>query len=99
MSRRGRYISTAVLRPFFSPSSSDLFGPWNPDPTSLYLHGATPGRGQEMSGATHPHLELGQSMVSIPKVEPGDGVFWHGDLIHAYVGQPCRDRFILMRFV
>ncbi|KZS97250.1 DUF1479-domain-containing protein [Sistotremastrum niveocremeum HHB9708] len=72
-----------LLRPFFSPSSSDPFGPWNPDPTSLYLHGATPGRGQEMSGATHPHLELGQSMVSVPKVEPGDGVFWHGDLIHA----------------
>lgn len=36
-----------------------------------------------MSEELHPHLELGTSVVSIPRVEPGDVVMWQGDLIHA----------------
>jgi hypothetical protein len=31
----------------------------------------------------HPHLRLKQSMTSVPKVYPGDAVFWHCDVIHA----------------
>lgn len=36
-----------------------------------------------MSLATHPHLELDRTMTSVPKVFPGDMVFWHGDVVHA----------------
>ena len=31
----------------------------------------------------HPHLRLDESLVSVPKVNPGDTVFWHADVIHA----------------
>jgi hypothetical protein len=31
----------------------------------------------------HPHLRLEQSMTSMPKVYPGDAVFWHCDVVHA----------------
>lgn len=31
----------------------------------------------------HPHLRLGECMVSVPKVNPGDTVFWHSDVVHA----------------
>ena len=29
------------------------------------------------------HKELIKAMISIPKVYPGDCVFWHGDLVHS----------------
>ena len=32
---------------------------------------------------SHPHLRLDECMVSAPKVNPGDAVFWHCDVIHA----------------
>lgn len=50
---------------------------WRLDLDSSSFPGSPPGRGQEFSDATHPHLELGRTMTSIPKVEPGDYVFWH----------------------
>lgn len=28
-------------------------------------------------------MRLEDSMVSVPKVNPGDGVFWHCDVVHA----------------
>ncbi|PFH48468.1 hypothetical protein AMATHDRAFT_65378 [Amanita thiersii Skay4041] len=31
----------------------------------------------------HPHLCLEQSMTSVPKVNPGDAVFWHCDVVHS----------------
>ncbi|KAK2037970.1 DUF1479-domain-containing protein [Colletotrichum somersetense] len=51
---------------------------------SSELQGATPGHGQELSDALHPHLELGGgTMVHIPRIRPGDYVAWHGDQVHA----------------
>ena len=32
---------------------------------------------------SHPHMRLDQCMVSVPKVNPGDTVFWHCDVVHA----------------
>ena len=29
------------------------------------------------------HARLIQAMISVPKVYPGDCVFWHGDLVHS----------------
>ncbi|RMZ67318.1 DUF1479 domain [Pyrenophora seminiperda CCB06] len=48
-----------------------------------WMHGATPGHGQELSHLLHPHLHLQKSMIHIPTVRPGDYVAWHCDTIHA----------------
>lgn len=87
-----------LLRPFFTPkrgptdptseSFEDAFlsaDNWklDLDPSNTWLQGATPGRGQELRNALHPHLNLPRSMVHMPRVEPGDYVSWHCDTIHA----------------
>ncbi|EPS40662.1 hypothetical protein H072_5481 [Dactylellina haptotyla CBS 200.50] len=74
-----------MLRPFFSPPKSDpssLDG-WKLDLSTSRFPGSAQGRGQEMSDSTHPHLQLQHSMVSAPRVEPGDFLLWHCDTIHA----------------
>ncbi len=81
-----------MLRPFFeplSPPSTKLMGSQflHPDnwvlksgsEMSTALHGASPGHGQELNDALHPHLDLENSMVHIPKISPGDYVAWHCD--------------------
>ena len=89
-------LSTAyiLLRPFFSPStSSSSLTPtaqeketpkWllQTNPTSDFP-GSIPSFTQELNASTHPHLNLPDAMVSIPKVSPGDYVAWHCDAIHA----------------
>lgn len=65
-----------ILRPFFDPKSS------NPAIDSTFP-GSVPGACQEYSELTHPHLELPTTMVSIPRVEPGDYVAWHCDSLHS----------------
>jgi hypothetical protein len=53
------------------------------DKSSSWLQGANLGRGQELNALLHPHLNLPETMVHIPKVQPGDYVVWHCDGIHA----------------
>lgn len=85
-------LSTAyvLLRPFFQPvravadiSAAEFLGAANwefsGDAMTSELQGATPGHGQELSDALHPHLELENSMVHMPQVKPGDFVVWHCD--------------------
>ncbi|KZT05445.1 DUF1479-domain-containing protein [Laetiporus sulphureus 93-53] len=71
-----------MLRPFFRPATSSA-DEWELDLTSSAFPGSRPGRTQYLSGVTHPHLKLAKTIVSIPKVEPGDQVYWHCDLVHA----------------
>jgi len=79
-----------ILRPFFKPLlDSDLFDPSNwqydvsePDFPGIYsLENAF--TGPRPNPKTHPNLQLEKTMVSVPKVNPGDMVFWHCDVIHA----------------
>ena len=35
------------------------------------------------------HADLIKAMISVPKIYPGDCVFWHGDLVHAV--EPSHD--------
>lgn len=65
-----------ILRPFFDVQSS-LPAMDNTFP------GAVPGACQEYNPVTHPHLELEKTMVSVPRVEPGDYVAWHCDSLHS----------------
>ncbi|KAF9869406.1 hypothetical protein CkaCkLH20_13123 [Colletotrichum karsti] len=82
-----------LLRPFFHPLREDVDGEvflrednWvftGGERMISELHGATPGHCQELTEKLHPHLELGTSMVHMPKIKPGDFVVWHADSIHA----------------
>lgn len=81
-----------LLRPFFEPKKGvDAAGHsfldsnnWRMEETfSTLVQGATPGHGQELNHALHPHLALEQTMVHVPRVKPGDYVAWHCDTIHA----------------
>ncbi|CUM49389.1 unnamed protein product, partial [Debaryomyces fabryi] len=47
------------------------------------IPGASPGKGLEFNNKTHPEMDLDNLMVLVPRVEPGDMVFWHCDLVHA----------------
>lgn len=49
--------------------------------------GSSIGKTQELNERTHPHLKLGQTMVSIPKVEPGDQVYCQFSLITSNIPQ------------
>ena len=83
--------SYLLLRPFFAPLDPNFSNPaylsptnWTlPSPPTSWLHGATPGHGQELRPELHPHLNLPQAMVHVPRVNPGDYVSWHCDTIHA----------------
>ena len=39
--------------------------------------------GPQLTHELHPHLRIERTMTSIPKVYPGDAVFWHCDVIHS----------------
>ncbi|KAG8988850.1 hypothetical protein FRB94_002186 [Tulasnella sp. JGI-2019a] len=82
--------SYVLLRPFFRPTvppTSPEFlsaSSWELDLTNKSFPGSFIGLVQELSQATHPHLQLEEGgMVSVKKVRPGDMVFWHPDTIHA----------------
>ena len=87
-----------LLRPFFSPkiaadeATTESYPEtylvpenWSLDlsPTNSWLQGATPGHGQELRHHLHPHLDFPNTMVHMPRVQPGDYVSWHCDTIHA----------------
>ncbi|EUC40996.1 hypothetical protein COCMIDRAFT_107347 [Bipolaris oryzae ATCC 44560] len=70
--------ATTNTSAFLSPDN------WEMDsPQTSWIHGATPGHGQELSNLLHPHLHLQKTMVHVPTVRPGDYVAWHCDTIHS----------------
>ncbi|KAI0749829.1 DUF1479-domain-containing protein [Daedaleopsis nitida] len=81
-----------ILRPFVSPKegcSAESYDPndWqfdisNPDFPGIFSFQEA-FFGPRPNTKTHPHLKLDETMVSVPKVYPGDMVFWHCDVIHA----------------
>ncbi|KZT73700.1 DUF1479-domain-containing protein [Daedalea quercina L-15889] len=87
------YLSNAyiILRPFFRqiPGTEDSLDPnnWEYDISSSDFPGVystgSGFRGPWPNTKTHPHMRLAQTMVSVPKVYPGDMVFWHCDVVHA----------------
>jgi hypothetical protein len=76
-----------MLRPLFAPkrakdetSSKEAYlgvENWDLDFETSAFPGAPRAKGQELNDSTHPHLELDRTMISVPKVKPGDQVFWH----------------------
>ena len=80
-----------LLRPFFRPkdtsSSSLAFEDWEINLESTAFPGSVPGKGQELNEATHPHLRLDKTMISVPEIEPGDQVYctYHRIYRHLYL--------------
>lgn len=74
--------ATAKWEAFLSESNWSLVPP---DKQDSILHGALPSYAQEINNLLHPHLRLGESLVSVPTLEPGDYLIWHPDLIHTAV--------------
>ena len=79
-----------LLRPFFKPIQqigADVGQIAYLDPDNWImekectpsLHGAVPSTCQELNNVLHPHLRLDDTMVHVPKVQPGDYVAWHCD--------------------
>jgi hypothetical protein len=65
-----------MLRPFFKPrTSSSGLDDWVVDVESPAFPGSQMGKTQELNETTHPHLQLGHTMVSVPRVEPGDQIY------------------------
>jgi len=62
-----------MLRPFFCPGTAG--GEWELDLESNSFPGSVPGKTQELNEETHPHLRLGKTMTSVPKIQPGDQVY------------------------
>lgn len=71
-----------MLRPFFRPKLLSRSGEvslaaedWEVDLDSTAFPGSEMGKAQGLNEKTHPHLRLDKTMVSIPKVQPGDQVY------------------------
>ncbi|KAG2132943.1 hypothetical protein DEU56DRAFT_902220 [Suillus clintonianus] len=84
-----------ILRPFFRPTvplgSKDILNPknWVLDISTPDFPGIQPHDsgwvGPRPTPELHPHLRLEDTMTSVPKVNPGDMVFWHCDVVHSVV--------------
>jgi hypothetical protein len=76
-----------LLRPFFSPPTGDGdimdYKSWAFDATTPWFPGTWRDRSQYLSPTSHPHLRLRECMISIPRMNPGDCIFWHCDMVHA----------------
>ncbi|KAF8636796.1 hypothetical protein AX17_003258 [Amanita inopinata Kibby_2008] len=82
-----------ILRPFFrplvavnDPAILDAKN-WKYDISSADFPGIYPINGAyagpKPTPQLHPHLRLERTMTSVPKVYPGDAVFWHCDVVHS----------------
>ncbi|CUS12326.1 unnamed protein product [Tuber aestivum] len=66
-----------ILRPFFTLSDPPTVS------TTPHFPNSVQGACQEYNNTTHPHLQLDDAMTHVPRISPGDYVFWHCDTIHA----------------
>ncbi|KAF9072644.1 DUF1479-domain-containing protein [Rhodocollybia butyracea] len=85
--------SYIILRPFFRPlvptDSNEILDVknWVFDISYADFPGILPKEGgftgPRPTPQTHPHMMLEKTMTSVPKVMPGDAVFWHSDVVHS----------------
>lgn len=81
LTRQGRGDGTLQLIPIAESMVYILLRALQPDVAEDDLCGAMPGRALSI----HPqyHGLLLEALSSIPRMEPGDTVFWHTDVVHA----------------
>lgn len=77
-------IAYVLLRPFFKPpgNKDDILDAekWTFDAEDPWFPGVWRDTSQELSPDAFPHLRLKECLVHIPKVNPGDTVWWHCDV-------------------
>ena len=83
-------IAYMLLRPFFRPpedKDADVLNPelWTLDEESGWFPGTFKTNSQRLSRASHPHLRLEECLVHMPKVNPGDTVWWHCDVSFLHI--------------
>ncbi|KAI1768609.1 DUF1479-domain-containing protein [Hypoxylon sp. FL1150] len=80
-------IAYVLLRPFFSPPANEEdvmdASKWTFDPESSWFPGTMKEESQRLSPTSHPHLRLRECVKYIPRMSPGDTVWWHTDMCHA----------------
>ncbi|KAH7417572.1 hypothetical protein BKA64DRAFT_658222 [Cadophora sp. MPI-SDFR-AT-0126] len=82
-------IAYILLRPFFKPPTStkeaDIMdaSKWTFDISDPWFPGTFRNDSQYASPSSHPHLRMTECMVNIPRMNPGDTVWWHCDMLHA----------------
>ncbi|KAF7543075.1 hypothetical protein G7Z17_g11042 [Cylindrodendrum hubeiense] len=80
-------IAYVILRPFFKPPSQpeDVMNAekWTLDESIGWFPGTFKPESQRLSRSSHPHLRLEECLTHMPKVKPGDTVWWHEDVCHA----------------
>lgn len=81
LTTQGPNDGTLQLVPIASGIAHLLLRALQPDVPADELCGAEPGKALCADPAWH--ADLLEGLVSIPKVDPGDTVWWHPDLIHA----------------
>jgi len=73
-----------ILRPFFTAPDSDgkWVDPekWTIDEKTGWFPGTYRWDSQLLSPESHPHLFLEKTLMSVPKMEPGDTIWWHADV-------------------
>ncbi|KDR78729.1 hypothetical protein GALMADRAFT_137740 [Galerina marginata CBS 339.88] len=82
-----------ILRPFFTPTvpvdSEEIHDGknWTFDISKPDFPGIIPRDGgfygPKPTPELHPNMRLEDTMTSVPKVLPGDAVFWHCDVVHS----------------
>ncbi len=77
--------TTTTTTAHLQPDEADW--PFNHTQNSI-LHGALPSYAQELNPVLHPHLQLERSLVPVPRLEPGDYLIWHPDLVHSITAPP-----------
>ncbi|KAH7098698.1 hypothetical protein BKA62DRAFT_712069 [Auriculariales sp. MPI-PUGE-AT-0066] len=84
--------SYLILRPFFTlvDPQGDVWDKANwkfdvstPEFPGIIPHADGTYHGPRLTDASHPNLRTGSAMISVPRVAPGDMVFWHSDLVHS----------------
>lgn len=73
--------SLKVIPMLKEASAYFLLRPFLEDVDDSQLSGAQPGKAQSIDSTWHQALL--EALVSIPKMQPGDTVWWHSDLVHA----------------
>ncbi|KAI2607211.1 DUF1479-domain-containing protein [Hypoxylon fragiforme] len=80
-------IAYVLLRPFFQPpaNADDVLDAekWTFDTEDPWFPGVWRDDSQYLSPDAFPHLRLKECLVHIPKMNPGDTVWWHCDMCHA----------------
>jgi hypothetical protein len=51
---------------------------------------------QLLRSESHPHLRLEECLVSIPKMYPGDTVWWHRDVSPLVILKPLRAYIVIV---